>query len=123
MVIHGGTPNNLWIRYVRSAIEIFETAHPDCQALFIFDQSSAHASFPPDALKAFKTNKSDGGKQHKQCNMIIPQSNSDPHFQEQPQQMPTSSGQQKGLKTVLEECGFDVSGLKAKCALVCPFES
>jgi len=47
---------------IRSAIEIFETAHPDCQALFIFDQSSAHASLPPDALKAFEMNKSDGGK-------------------------------------------------------------
>jgi len=33
-----------------SAIEIFEAAHPDCQALFVFDQSSAHASFPPSAL-------------------------------------------------------------------------
>ena len=37
--------------------------------------------------------------------------------------MMTSSGQQKGLKAVLEECRFDVSHLKAKCAPVCPFES
>ena len=48
---------------MKDAIEIFEAAHPNKQALFIFDQSSAHASLPPDALKAFDMNKSDGGKQ------------------------------------------------------------
>ena len=57
------------------AIEIFEAAHPGKQALFIFDQSSAHASLPPDALKAFEMNKSDGGKQRIQRDTIIPQSN------------------------------------------------
>jgi hypothetical protein len=108
---------------IRSAIEIFKTAHPDCQALFIFDQSSAHASLPSDSLKAFEMNKSDGGKQRKQHDTVIPKSNPDPRFQEQPQQMTTSSGQQKGLKAVLEERRFDVSRLKAKCAPVCSFEN
>ena len=51
---------------IKSAIEIFEVAHPGCQALFIFDQSSAHASLPLDALQAFDMNKSNGGKQCKQ---------------------------------------------------------
>ena len=65
-------------------------------------------------------NKSDSGKQ---CNTTIPQSNPDPHcFKGQPQKM-TSSGQQKGLQVVLEECGFNVSCLKAKYALVCSFDS
>jgi len=91
--------------------------------LFIFDQSSTHASLPPDALKAFEMNKSDGGKQCKQCNTIIPQSNLDPRFQGHPQQMTTSSGQQKGLQAILEEHRFDVLGLKARCIPVCPFES
>jgi hypothetical protein len=45
------------------AIEIFEEAHPECEALFIFDQSSAHASLGPDALRAFDMNKMNGGKQ------------------------------------------------------------
>lgn len=31
-------------------IHIFEAAHLNRQALFIFDQSSAHASLPEDAL-------------------------------------------------------------------------
>lgn len=45
------------------AIPTFEEAHPGCQALFVFDQSSAHASLPSDALKAFEMNKSNGRKQ------------------------------------------------------------
>jgi len=32
---------------IRSAIKIFKAAHTNCQAQFIFDQSSAHASLPP----------------------------------------------------------------------------
>jgi hypothetical protein len=37
--------------------------------------------------------------------------------------MMTSAMQQKGLQAVVQEHRFDVSHLKAKCALVCPFES
>ena len=64
-----------------------------------FTPSHAHASLPPDALKAFKMNKSDSGKQHKQYDTIIPKSNPGPCFWGQPQQMMTSSRQQKALKT------------------------
>lgn len=128
-IIHPGANGDPWwdtkqlMDQIKSAIEIFEAAHPGCQALFIFDQSSAHASLPPDALKAFEMNKSNGGKQRKQCDTIIPQSNPDPRFRGQPQKMMTSSGQPKGLQAVLEERGFNVSHLKAKCSPVCPFES
>ena len=45
---------------------------------FVFDQSSAHASLPPDAHKAFTMNlKSNRGAWHKQKNTVIPQSNPD----------------------------------------------
>lgn len=108
---------------MRSAVEIFEAAHPDCQALFVFDQSSAHASLPPDALKAFEMNKSNGGKQRTQRDTTIPQSNPDPRFRGQAQLMTTASGEAKGLQAVLEERGFDISRLKAKCTSVCPIES
>jgi hypothetical protein len=91
-------------------------AHPDCQALFIFDQSSAHASLPPDALKAFTMNKSNGGAQRKQKNTVIPQSNPDPQFRGVHQEMITPEGEAKGLKDCLEECGFGVSRVKAKTA-------
>ena len=39
------------------------------------------------------------------------------------QKMTTTSGLPKGLKSVLQERGFDISGLKTKYTPVCPFES
>ncbi|KAF9509589.1 hypothetical protein BS47DRAFT_1384318 [Hydnum rufescens UP504] len=57
---------------IEQAIPIFEAVHPDCKALFIFNQSSAHTSLRPDALHAFDMNKANGGQQRKQKDMIIP---------------------------------------------------
>ena len=37
--------------------------------------------------------------------------------------MTTDAGQAKGLKQVLEERGFDVNGMLAKCSPVCPIEN
>ena len=108
---------------MKSAIEIFEAAHPDCQALFIFDQSLAHASLPANALKAFKMNKSNRGKQCLQHDTIIPDTNPDAQCHGQCQSMTTASGEAKGLQQTLEECGFNVSKLRAKCSPICPFES
>ena len=128
-IIYPGSNGDPWwdnkqlMEQMTSAIEIFEAAHPDCQALFVFNQSSAHGSLPDDALKAFEMNKSDGGAQCRQCNTTIPDSNPDPQFQSQPQSMTTATGKQKGLQAILKERGFDVSRLKAKCKPVCPFES
>jgi len=44
-------------------------------------------------------------------------------FQGKPQKMTTEASEAKGLKQVLEECGFDITGLVAKCSPVCPFEN
>ena len=96
---------------------------PECVALFIFDNSSAHASLPPDALRAFDMNKGDGGKQWKQCNTIIPQSNPDHLKWGCPQKMTTPSGEPQGFQSILEECGFNIRGLQTKCSPVCQFES
>jgi hypothetical protein len=87
------------------AIEVFEKAHPGKVSLFIFDQSSAHASLPPNALKAFEMNKSDGGKQRKhwQHDTIILQSNPYPEHRGKLQKMTLLNGQPKGLRRVLEE--------------------
>ncbi len=56
----GGDPwwdtNQLLEQMHMKAIPIFDHAYPGCQALFIFDQSSAHASLGPDALNAFDMN-------------------------------------------------------------------
>jgi len=113
-IIYPGSQGDPWwdnkqlMDQMAAAIEIFDAAHPDCQALFVFDQSSAHASLPPDALQAFDMNKSNGGKQRKQHDTVIPQSNPDPQFRGQVQKMTTVTGEAKGLQTVLEERGFHV---------------
>lgn len=91
--------------------------------LFVLDQSSNHASLPPDALKAFEMNKSDRGKQCIQGDTIIPMTNPDPSVRGLPQKMTLADGTPKGLQTVLTERGFKVDKMKAKCSPVCPFES
>ena len=69
-IIYLGSNGDTWwdceqlIKQVKKkAIPVFKEAHLGCQALFIFDQSSAHATLPPDALKAFEMNKSNRGVQ------------------------------------------------------------
>jgi hypothetical protein len=108
---------------VDKAISIFEEGHLDCTALFIFDQSSAHASLGPDALRAFNMNKGNGKKQRKQKDTIIPMNNPYPEFRGKSQKMTTETGEAKGLQQTLEEQGFNVYRMKAKCSPVCPFEN
>ena len=128
-IIYPGSNGDAWwdceqlLTQMKDAIEIFEAAHPDKQALFVFDQSSAHASLPPDALKAFDMNKSDGGKQRFQQDTVIPQSNPVAEHRGKIQKMTLEDGHQKGLQHVLEERGFKVSHLRAKCSPVCPIEN
>ncbi|KIJ56331.1 hypothetical protein M422DRAFT_239552, partial [Sphaerobolus stellatus SS14] len=66
----GGDPywdkNQLLAQVKNAAIPVFEEANPGKQALFIFDQSSAHAALPDNALRAFEMNKSNGGAQRTQ---------------------------------------------------------
>ncbi|KAG2068243.1 hypothetical protein BDR04DRAFT_1025036, partial [Suillus decipiens] len=122
-IIYPGANGDAWwthenlLEQVKYAIEVHDEVNgPNCQALFIFDNSSAHASLPPDALRAFEMNKSDSGKQRKQRDTIIPDSNPDPTKHGLLQKMTTPSGEPKGLKSVLEERGFNIQGLRAKCA-------
>jgi hypothetical protein len=53
-VIHG--EHTQLLVQVDKVIAIFKEAHPVCEALFIFDQSSAHALLRPDALHTFNMN-------------------------------------------------------------------
>ena len=104
-------------------IPTFEAAHPGCQALFVFDQSSAHASLPPDSLKAFEMNKGNGGKQRRQKDTIIPMNSPAVNKRGQAQSMTTEKGEQKGLEQTLRERGFKTVGMCAKCSPVCPWEN
>ena len=95
--------NQLIEQVQMSAIPIFEAAHPGCQALFIFDQSSTHAALPEDALKAFEMNKSNGSKQRHQKDTVIPDNNPTLEHHGKIQKMTTDDSQQKGLQQTLEE--------------------
>jgi hypothetical protein len=52
VIIYPGSNGDPWwdtkqlLAQIKTAIQIFDKAHPDCQALFVFDQSSAHTSLP-----------------------------------------------------------------------------
>jgi hypothetical protein len=54
---------------------------------------------------------------------IIPESNLYPEYCGRIQKMTTENGEQKGLQQTLEERGFGVQHLRAKCAPVCPFKN
>jgi hypothetical protein len=82
---------------VNNMISIFDEAYPGCIALFVFDQSLAHALLRPDALHAFDMNKGNGGKQRKQKDTIIPMSNPHPEFCGKPQKITTEASEAKGL--------------------------
>ncbi len=96
---------------------------PEERSLFVFDQSSAHASLAPDALRAWEMNKSNGGKQRIQKDTIIPMNNPIPALRGQIQKMTTDTGEAKGLEQTLRERGFNVDKMRAKCKPVCPFEN
>jgi hypothetical protein len=104
-IIYPGSQGDAWwdtdqlLVQMGEAVEVFELAHPGKQALFIFDQSSAHASLPPDALKAFEMNKLDGRKQCKQRDTVIPESNPVPEHRGKTQKMTLENGQPKGMQT------------------------
>ena len=48
---------------VKKTIPLFEFMYPGAVTEFIFDQSSAHGAFAPDALNAKEMNMSPGGNQ------------------------------------------------------------
>ncbi|PLW44829.1 hypothetical protein PCASD_07130 [Puccinia coronata f. sp. avenae] len=100
----------------KKAIPIFEHLHPNSQAVFIFDCSSAHGAFAKTALRAQNMNLKPGGKQSHLRNSIIPFD--DPciplHLRGLPQTFsydtshpdPKLAGQPKGIQAILEERGL-----------------
>jgi hypothetical protein len=91
--------------------------------LFLFDHLSAHTLLGLDALRAFDMNKSNGGKQRKQKDTVIPMNNPTVECRGKTQKMTTEAGVPKGLQQTLEEHGFDIRAMRVKCFLVCPFEN
>ena len=129
-IMYPGAQGDAWwdqpqlLTQVNKACSIFEEAYPECVALFVFDQLSAHASLAPDALHAFDMNKGNGGKQRKQRDTMILINNPCTEFCGMPQKMTTETGDAKGLLQTLEEHRFKVNKkMKAKCSLVCAFKN
>jgi len=124
-ITYPGASGDPWWDHVQllaqmdNALSIFEELHPGCAALFIFDQSSAHASLGPDALRASGMNKTNGGSQRKQKDTIIPMNNPHPAYRGKLQKMKTDSGEAKGLKQTLEERGFILGNMRMRCSPVC----
>ena len=71
--------------------------------MWIFDQSSGHNGFAPDALVASRMNVNPGGKQPKMHDTVKPNG--------ELQRMVDASGVPKGLRRVLEERGVNVTGM------------
>ena len=79
-------------------VDLIQSARENADAIIINPAGYSFTSIAIlDALKAFEMNKSNGGKQRKQHDTEIPQSNPDLHFQGQSKKMTTSFGQQKAL--------------------------
>ena len=85
------------------AVPIFKILHPGCDALFVFDNSSGHLAFAPDALVANRLNLNDGGVNVKPMRpgWFIGETG-----EKVIQQMSTVNGTQKGIRTVLIERGL-----------------
>jgi hypothetical protein len=98
------------------AIPIFETLHPNSQAVFIFDCSSAHGAYAKTALRAQNMNLKSGGKQSKLRDSIIPSNDHciPPNLRGLRQSFvydtnhpdPQLAGQAKGIQAILQERGL-----------------
>ena len=103
-ITYSGASGDPWWGHIQllaqmdNTLSIFKELHPGCAALFIFDQSSAHASLGPDALYTSGMNKTNGGNQRKQMDTIILINNPHPAYCGMLQKMKTDSGEAKGLK-------------------------
>ncbi|POW23227.1 hypothetical protein PSHT_00407 [Puccinia striiformis] len=98
------------------AIPIFEVLHPNLQAVFVFDCSSAHGAFSKTALRVQNMNLKPGGKQSWLRDSVTP--SDDPlipdHLCGLPQTFcydsthpdPQLAGKPKGIQAILQERGL-----------------
>jgi hypothetical protein len=122
-VIYPGSKGDSWWdmerlcdQVLHKAIPIFNILHPNSQAVFIFDCSSAHGTYAKTALRAQNMNLKHGGKQSHLRNSVIPFDN--PHIPLHLRGMPQSfvygsshpdplkEGKPKGIRAILEERGL-----------------
>ncbi|KAF0716714.1 Aste57867_2706 [Aphanomyces stellatus] len=98
------------IKQVRDEVlSAFKGMHPGAQGFFTFDQSTNHAAFAVDALRASNMNLKQGGAQARLRLGRLP--NGAPQNMGFESSHPRS-GEAKGLQQVLLERGYDVKALK-----------
>lgn len=101
--------NEQLAQQTKTMLKIFDILHPDCTALVAYDNSANHHAMANDASVASRLNLKDGGKsislqrdgwfQNRDGSRIV-------------QSMLSDTGKQKGLRTILEERGLFVPGMK-----------
>ena len=96
--------NDMLLEQVRHALAIFEAKYPQAQGMFIFDNAPSHMKCPDDALNPEKMNVKDRGKQPRMRDTM---------WNGAVQQMVTAEGEQKGMRTVLQERGVNTEGMNA----------
>ncbi|KAA1072983.1 hypothetical protein PGTUg99_050072 [Puccinia graminis f. sp. tritici] len=122
-IIYPGSTGDKWWdmqqlcdQVTQKAIPIFNRTHPDSQAVFVFDCSSAHGAYSPSALRVQNMNLNFGGKQSWLRDSVIPSDDPHipPHLRGQLQTFaygpdhpdPDRAGKQKGVRVILEERGL-----------------
>lgn len=93
------TNENL-VNQTKKAMSIFKILHPNCDPLFVFDNSANHHASAADALVASRLNVSDGGKNRQ---VIMREGWFMNENGEIVGQDFNANGQQKGLKKILQE--------------------
>lgn len=96
--------NDMLMKQVDKAIQIFEQKYPDAQALFLFDNAPSHKKYAEDMLITDRMNVRPGGKQPVMHDAV---------FNGQVQLMILPDGEPRGTNSVLEEPGVNTRGINA----------
>lgn len=106
--------NDMMMDQLRHAVSIFKRRFPNCTGLWLFDNSTNHGAFAPDALVASRIAMNPGGKQPHMRNGFI---GSPGHIQTMTYGADHElfSGQPKGAKAILQERGLWRDGLILTC--------
>jgi hypothetical protein len=105
-------------QFKTKAIPMFEKLHPNCAAVFLFDNSTNHGAFADDALNVSKMNLNPGGKQAVLRHGWFEQGG---RLVEQEMTFPSNhpkAGITKGIKQVLQERQLWTNGMKLPDARV-----
>eukprot|EP01032_Pedospumella_encystans_P011026 gene11026-12856_t len=113
--------NDDLVKQLEEVIPLFERQHPDCDLLFMFDNSGNHHKAVPGGLCAADRNLSDGGAMKIQRDTVWTDANGVEHAQCMYIEREDGTREAKGLKTILTERGlWPAAGLRKEdaCARV-----